>query len=350
MNGGNDVIVIGAGVAGLACARGLTEAGRQVLVVERARGVGGRCATRRFEGQPVDLGPLFLHGDDPAFLAAVASVPGAVAGWPRHVNGVGAPCQPDALQTHQRRFTMEQGLSAFPKHLAAGLTVQLSTSVVGVEAGPHTMLVRTADGGVLEAKDVVIALPVEQSLALLMGMSGPAVDDKQLAGACALLRLFRSVPCLTLVAGYDDVGPALPFDVQYPDDSDCLQLIANDTSKRGAPGVSGAVWARVLVLQARPRWSRERMELPETSWAAEMLAEATTRLGAWAGSPRFTWPHRWRYARVERGTELQQPLRLMLAGGQRVGVAGEVFARGGGVQAAWLSGTGLARRLLQEIS
>jgi len=345
----NDVIVIGAGVAGLSCARGLVEAGRRVLVLERARGVGGRCATRRVEGQPVDHGPLFLHGDDPAFLAAVGSVPGALAGWPRHVDGVGAPCQPDALQAHQRRFTMAEGLSAFPKHLAEGVPVQLSTPVVGVEAAAHTMLVRTADGGVFEAKDVVIALPVEQSLQLLTELSGTivgtAVDEKQLAGACALLRLFRSVPCLTLVAGYDDVGPPLSFDVLYPDDTDCLQLIANDTSKRGDSG-----GARVLVLQARPRWSRQRLELPEATWAAEMLAEAAARLGAWAGAPRFTLAHRWRYARVEPGTELQQPLRLTLTGGQRVGVAGEVFAPGGGVQAAWLSGTRLARRLLQEIS
>lgn len=345
----NDVIVIGAGVAGLACARALTEAGRQVLVVERARGVGGRCASRHVEGHPVDLGPVFLHGDDPAFLAAVGGVPGAVAGWPRHVDGVGAPCQPDALQAHQTRFTYEVGLSAFPRHLAAGLTVQLVTTVVAVETAPQTLLVRTSDDAVLEARDVVIALPVEQGLQLLTGLSAtvaPAsLDHRQVAGACAVLGLCRSVPCLTLVAGYDDVDAGVPWDVQYPDTTDCLQLIANDTSKRGA----GAAGPRVLVFQARPRWSRLRMDLPEAVWTAELLVEAAARLGAWAGSPRFTHAHRWRYARVERGTELQQPLRLTLAGGQRVGIAGDVFAPGGGVQAAWLSGTRLAHRLLEEL-
>ncbi len=344
----HDVIVIGAGVAGLACARGLSEAGRQVLVVERSRGVGGRCATRRFDGQPVDLGPMFLHGDDPAFLAAVDRVPGGMEDWPRLVDGVGAPCQPEALQAHQRRVVFAAGLSAFPKQLAEGLHVQLSTTVAGVDVGAHTLRVRTVDGAVLEANDVVVALPVEQSLQLLAGLAEtvpaaePQHDARQLAGACALLRMFVSVPCLTLVAGYDVDTPALPWDVQYPADSECLQLIAHDSNKRASPA------ARVLVLQARPRWSRQRLELPGEAWGAELLAEAATRLGAWAASPRFTQSHRWRLARVERGTELRQPLRLTLSGGQRVGVAGEVFAPGGGVQAAWLSGTRLAERLLQE--
>ena len=344
----HDVIVIGAGVAGLACARGLSEAGRQVLVLERSVGVGGRCATRRVDGQPVDLGPMFLHGDDPAFLAAVDRVPGGMQDWPRLVDGVGAPCQPEALQAHQRRIVFAAGLSAFPKQLAEGLQVQLSTTVAGVDVVDHTLRVRTADGTVLEANDVVVALPVEQSLQLLVDLAETVSgtdgqhDARQVAGACALLRMFGSVPCLTLVAGYDVDGPPLPWDVQYPADSECLQLIAHDSTKRASPA------ARVLVLQGRPRWSRQRLELPAESWGAELLAEAASRLGPWAASPRFTWPHRWRLARVERGTELRQPLRLTLSGGQRVGVAGEVFAPGGGVQAAWLSGMRLAERLLKE--
>ena len=61
-------MVVGAGVAGLQCARALQRAGREVFLVERAQEVGGRCATRSFEGQPVDFGPMFLHGSDPGFL------------------------------------------------------------------------------------------------------------------------------------------------------------------------------------------------------------------------------------------------------------------------------------------
>jgi predicted NAD/FAD-dependent oxidoreductase len=65
----SEVLVIGAGVSGLSCARTLVATGRQVAILDRARGVGGRCATHRLLGMPFDQGVSFLHGRDPEFLA-----------------------------------------------------------------------------------------------------------------------------------------------------------------------------------------------------------------------------------------------------------------------------------------
>jgi monoamine oxidase len=60
-----DVIVLGAGAAGLAAARELAQAGRSVLVLEARERVGGRCWTRRMAGLeiPVELGAEFIHGE-----------------------------------------------------------------------------------------------------------------------------------------------------------------------------------------------------------------------------------------------------------------------------------------------
>jgi monoamine oxidase len=60
-----DVIVIGAGAAGLAAADELARARRKVLVVEARDRVGGRCWTRRMAGLavPVELGAEFIHGE-----------------------------------------------------------------------------------------------------------------------------------------------------------------------------------------------------------------------------------------------------------------------------------------------
>ncbi|MGH8764275.1 MAG: flavin monoamine oxidase family protein [Burkholderiales bacterium] len=60
-----DVVVIGAGAAGLAAATALARAGRSVLVLEARGRVGGRCWTRRMAGLdiPVELGAEFLHGE-----------------------------------------------------------------------------------------------------------------------------------------------------------------------------------------------------------------------------------------------------------------------------------------------
>jgi monoamine oxidase len=59
-----DVLVVGAGAAGLAAAAALTRAGRSVLLVEARDRIGGRCHTRRLPGvpAPVELGAEFIHG------------------------------------------------------------------------------------------------------------------------------------------------------------------------------------------------------------------------------------------------------------------------------------------------
>ena len=66
-----DVLVIGAGAAGLATAAELARAGRSVLVVEARDRIGGRCLTRRLPGipAPVELGAEFIHGRPQATLA-----------------------------------------------------------------------------------------------------------------------------------------------------------------------------------------------------------------------------------------------------------------------------------------
>ena len=60
-----DVLVIGAGAAGLAAADALTRAGRSVVILEARDRIGGRCWTRRMPGLevPVELGAEFIHGE-----------------------------------------------------------------------------------------------------------------------------------------------------------------------------------------------------------------------------------------------------------------------------------------------
>jgi monoamine oxidase len=56
-------IVIGAGVAGLACARDMVHAGMEVVVLEAQARIGGRLKTSRQWGDlPVELGASWIHG------------------------------------------------------------------------------------------------------------------------------------------------------------------------------------------------------------------------------------------------------------------------------------------------
>jgi hypothetical protein len=331
-------IVVGAGIAGLACARALADAGRRVTVLERARGVGGRCATRRIREQPIDFGVLFYHGSDPGFLAALDAVPAEpIHGWPRVIQGAGRPCQPQAFAPGERRVAFAEGVSAFPKHLARGLDMKLGVRVVSFEVEGGAVRLLLEGGETLAARDVVLALAAEQALSLFTASpaSLPAI-----AGARELLAMVRSQPCLALIALYPHDAPEPAWDAIYPEESPVLQLVAHDSRKRQNARF------RALVYQAHARFSREH--LGDERWADALLDEAARLLGPWAAAPLERHAHRWRYARTDLGAELAAPLCLSLPGGARLGVAGELFAPGGGVQAAWVSGQSLARRFLAE--
>jgi monoamine oxidase len=59
-----DVIVVGAGAAGIAAARRLHDAGKRVIVLEARARIGGRAWTQNAAGFPLDLGCGWLHSAD----------------------------------------------------------------------------------------------------------------------------------------------------------------------------------------------------------------------------------------------------------------------------------------------
>jgi monoamine oxidase len=72
-SGDLDVLIIGAGAAGIAAARRLTAAGRHVAIIEAADRVGGRCFTETTTfGIPYDRGAHWLHAPDVNPVAKLA--------------------------------------------------------------------------------------------------------------------------------------------------------------------------------------------------------------------------------------------------------------------------------------
>ncbi len=341
-----DTLVIGAGVAGLSCARELALAGRRVVLLERAAGVGGRCATRRVEDQAVDHGVVFLHGASADFAQALAAVEegGPLPGWPLRMKGSGRPCQDTAFSPGAFRLAYRRGISAFPKHLARDLDLRLRAPVAHLEAGPGVIRVATGGEGPREAPEIVLALALEQARSLLRTLVLPAGTEaaREIAGADGLLAMVGTLPCLTVLAGYPQGAPPPAWDVLYPEGSRILQLVAHDSAKRRDPR------RLVLVAQAHPCWSREHQDWPADEWSVEILAELGRLLGSWAAAPDWNFAHRWRHARVDRGGELRRPLMLRLPGGATIGVTGEAFHPGGGVEGAWRAGREMARRLQGE--
>jgi hypothetical protein len=71
-----DVLVIGAGIAGLRAAEVLVGKGRRVIVLEARDRLGGRIYTDRSWGVPVELGASWIHGVQNNPIAALAAAKG----------------------------------------------------------------------------------------------------------------------------------------------------------------------------------------------------------------------------------------------------------------------------------
>ncbi|MDD5480019.1 FAD-dependent oxidoreductase, partial [Rhodoferax sp.] len=67
--------IIGAGMAGISCARALVQAGQRVTLFEKSRGLGGRMATRDSAFGSFDHGAQYFTARDKRFVQALEATP-----------------------------------------------------------------------------------------------------------------------------------------------------------------------------------------------------------------------------------------------------------------------------------
>jgi renalase len=157
---GAGVVVVGAGIAGVACAAELVRAGIPVEVRERARVTGGRMASKRFDGRPADLGAAYFTVDHPDF-AAVAEEwrsAGLAREWTDTLVAYGPEGRRE-LPGGPMRWAAPRGLRSLVEHLARDLPVVHDRLVLTVEPGPRV------DGRSCAA--VALAMPGPQAALLL---------------------------------------------------------------------------------------------------------------------------------------------------------------------------------------
>ena len=66
------ILIIGAGIAGIACAKKLQDNGKKVIVLEAKSIIGGRINSKKIDSDIFDLGASWIHGIDDNPIWAIA--------------------------------------------------------------------------------------------------------------------------------------------------------------------------------------------------------------------------------------------------------------------------------------
>lgn len=326
-------LIIGAGIAGLTAAGVLRQHGVAVTLLDKARGVGGRMATRRVQVSPhsdavaiFDHGAQFFTARSDEFQKSVAHWldTGAASEWFR-----GQPGSGSASDSHPR-FRGTRGMTSIPKHLAQDLNVHLNEFVIHIGHAANNWIAMTAGGTEYSGCALILTPPVPQSLSLLQ------------AGGVTLERADRTTleavaydPCICVMAVLDDQSQVPPPGALRVD-GEVIAWIA-DNYQKGISEYSGAV-----TMHAAAEWSRENYNQSD-EFLSERLCENARQ---WLGSTVIsTQVRRWRYSKAV----VTLPAECVVAKyALPLIFAGDAFTTSGtaNVESAALSGLAAARGVL----
>jgi renalase len=314
-----DVLVIGAGVAGLSAAGDLQKAGRRALIIDKSTGVGGRVATRRFDGATFDHGAQFVSARDPRFEEVLenASAAGSAVEWCR-----GFAAEADG----HPRWRGHPGMSALARYLATGLEIVQEKQVAALRQMSDHWSIAMSDGEIWTARAVVLTAPVPQSLVLLE--AGGVELDPALQQRLSAISYER---CLAVMVRLD--GPSrLPPPGGFAPAVGPISWIADNQIK----GISAEP---AITLHANDAFSLAHWDQDRDESARQLLAAEDGWIGAGIKSHQI---HGWRYSKPRQTDPL--PCAVVSCSPALV-LAGDAFA-GPRVEGAALSGWAAAGAVL----
>ena len=328
------VAVIGGGIAGIACAGALAEAGVPSRVFDRGHRIGGRLASSTlrdtataWDGHVVDVGASYFTVHDEEFHGVVRGLLecNITREWTDtlHVadsNGVIGP------KFGPQRYAAPRGIRTVVEYLAQELPADLveihnPADIASVQLRDDHLVV---DGETYEA--VALCMPDAQARAL--------ISADELAPARELLDdgvVWE--PVLALTAVYDEECWA-PFDAMFVNDDAFITFIADDGRRRGDG-------APVLVVHSSATLAAGHLADPIS--AAPAILAALHQVLRPTADPSWFTVKRWTYARPL--TARSDPYGLVRFGSAVIGIAGDGWAGGPRTETAWRSGRDLGKAI-----
>lgn len=317
------IALIGAGAAGAACISVLRLRGADFLVFEKARGTGGRLATRRISGVLTDSDLYYDHG------APFFDLPNQIR---------------DELSQHIKTQTIAQDINGFVatptmpqlvKDLILDSPIHLQTEIESISGQAKQWLLhekkkpeRPEDARTFGPfETVVITAPAPQAIKLLSSVN---CEWK------AEIEKINYAPCWALMFSLQ----RRTSQTNHSGSSYFSHLTLQNTK----PGRKLSSEVETWVAHATPQWSEENLELSPETANSLLLPQALSIVGADPHQVIHSTAHRWRYSTVTQALGIN----YMWDSENGLGYAGD-GCRGTGVAGALSSGFALGHRINSSV-
>lgn len=275
------VAIVGAGIAGIAAGRTLQDAGSEVVLFEKSRGVGGRAAVRRSDGFVWDTGATSITPRGTS-LGLALKEPDVAEGLVRIELPVavhdGRRVSPGDPRRALERYVYPEGISGLAKRLAKGLDVRFQADVDQVKS----------DGRGYEVMgerfdQLVLTPPIPQTCQLLWSLN----ESRALAAA-----RYRS--CLSIGLGYDLPNPDVHwFAVLEPTQRHPMTWLSLESLKCSGRAPEGK---SSMVVQFSAGYSLSHYGRPDEWLVDQAAAYVSELLGTQYRTPNASTVMRWKYS------------------------------------------------------
>jgi renalase len=298
------IAVIGAGIAGLACARTLAQAGHDVTVLDKGPAAGGRLASCETPFGTFDHGAQYFTVRDARFRKALAIAPGLCKPWSANAVRVLDPhgrVAEAALPAPEPHWVAVPAMDALPGHwaqpLAAAGRLQLDTRVTRIERDAlDRQLWQLQTSGPQDSVHVYSGFDAVV-LAVPHALAGGLLNQSAVAPRIAQqLQGVEVAPCWALMLAFPQAAqPTLSH--LGPQWNAALSThhriawLARESSKPGRGAIER--WT----VQASPAWSQEHLADDGPRVQAKLLKAFAEVTGIHA-EPTHAQVHRWMWAKT----------------------------------------------------
>lgn len=316
--------IVGAGMAGLACATELVRAGFQVSLFDKSKGVGGRMSHRYYEKWGADHGAQYFTARGAQFKSELETwmQAGIVQEWFGKIvtlNQGGV----EELSKVTPRYVGVPTMSSPAKFLAQKLSVSTMQTISELRCTEGVWQMVSKEQGLLPCgfDQIILAIPSPQARVLI------ADHSTYLKQACENVVM---LPCWTLMA-YLKNPLSLDFDAAFISDR-IFSWLARDSDKPNRSPYE--TW----VAQASHQWSLEYVDVSQMQVEELLLDEFKEITGVDCD---LYQTHLWRYARLE----VHRDTNFVIDSKLNIALCGD-WLRNSTVEDAWLSGHNLAKRMI----